>query len=195
MLKKSKTLSLAMALALGASLSVPALAVVPGSNPVDLSSEVDLSAAAATFSVSVPTHLSVDIAADGTVTTASNAAIVNNGNGPVKISQVKVQTKNGWAIAPWGKDFSNTPTGTKEFTMRINGEGASESGNVPLAGFPTIPGGESLALTYDADAAVQSSAVNEEIAEIVVTVDWDRAALTPSVYPDPAPTHSGGSNN
>lgn len=184
-----------MALALGASLSVPALAAVPGSNPVDLSSEVDLSAAAATFSVSVPTHLSVNIAADGTVTTASNAAIVNNGNGPVKISQVKVQTKNGWAIAPWGKDFSNTPTGTKEFTMRINGEGASESGNVPLAGFPTIPGGESLALTYDADAAVQSSAVNEEIAEIVVTVDWDRAALTPSIYPDPAPMHSGGSNN
>ena len=171
-MKKSNFLSLALALTVCASMSVPTFAVSNIDGPGDLSSEVDLTAAAATFSVSVPTRLPVSVAADGSVTTATNAAIVNNSNGPIQVNEVKVQVKNGWSIATWGKDFRGTPTGTKEFAMRINDADVAENGSVSLAGFPVIAGGERLALTYDADAAVQSHAVSEEVAEVVITVDW-----------------------
>ena len=171
-MKRSNFLSLALALTMCAGMSVPTHAASSIDVPGDLSSEVNLSAAAATFSVSVPTRLPISIAADGSVTTASNAAIVNSSNGPVKVNEVKVQAKNGWSIAAWGKDFRSTPTGAKEFTMQLNNAAVAENGSVALAGFPVIPGGDRLALTYDADAAVQSSAINEEIAEIVITVDW-----------------------
>ena len=183
-MKKSKFISLALALALGTSLSVPTLAANSVSGPGSLSTEVDLNAAAATFSVTVPTRLSIDIAADGTVTTANNAAIVNNSNGPVKVSAISVQPKNGWALAAWGKDFRGTPTGTKEFTMQINEAAVDESGAVQMADTQVIHGGDRLALTYDADAAVQSSAVSEEIAEIIITVDWDESATTASESPE-----------
>ena len=171
-MKKSKFLSLALALTMCAGMSAPTFAASTIDGPGDLSSEVDLSVAAATFNVSVPTRLPISIASDGTVTTATNAAIVNNSNGPVKVNAVKVQTKNDWSIAAWGKDFAGTPTGTKEFTMQLNDAGVAENGSVSLEGFPVIRGGDRLALTYAADAAVQSSAVNEEIAEVVITVDW-----------------------
>lgn len=181
-LKDSRLFALALAFVVGAIVSLPAFATDQVNSPGELSSAVDLSAEAATFSVAVPTRLTIDIAADGTVTTANNAAIVNNSNGPVKVSAISVQPKNGWALAAWGKDFSGTPTGTKEFTMQLNGENVAENGAVPLDGFPIIHGGDRLALTYDADAAVQSSSVSEEIAEVVITVDWAEAVRHTPVH-------------
>ena len=176
-MKKSKFLSLALALVMCASMSVPSFAASSTNSPGNVDSEVTLTTAAATFSVTVPTQLPINIAADGTVTTATNAAIVNNGNGPVNVTNVSVNVKNGWAIAAWGKDFSSTPTGTKEFTMQLNGANVTTNGSVALTGFPTIAGGDSLALTYDADAATQANAVNATgIADVVITVGWNAAS-------------------
>ena len=183
-LKDSRLFALALAIIVGAIVSLPAFATDQVNSPGELSSAVDLSAEAATFSVAVPTRLTIDIAADGTVTTANNAAIVNNSNGPVKVSAISVQPKNGWALAAWGKDFRGTPTGTKEFTMQINEAAVDESGSVQMAEAQVIRGGDRLALNYTADAAVQAHAVSEEIAEIIITVDWDESATTASESPE-----------
>ena len=186
-LKDSRLFALALAFVVGAIVSLPAFATDQVNSPGELSSAVDLSAEAATFSVAVPTRLTIDIAADGTVTTANNAAIVNNSNGPIEVHEVRVSTKNGWSIVPWGTDFRSTPTGAKQFSMEINGGAVDVSGPAPLTGFPIIHGGDRLALTYDADAAVQSSAVSEEIAEVIITVDWAEATN----HPAPHYSHSG----
>ncbi len=183
-LKDSRLFALALAFIVGAIVSLPAFATDQADSPGELSSAVDLSAEAATFSVAVPTRLTIDIAADGTVTTANNAAIVNNSNGPVKVSAISVQPKNGWALAAWGKDFRGTPTGTKEFTMQINEAAVDESGAVQMADTQVIRGGDRLALNYAADAAVQAHAVSEEIAEIIITVDWDESATAAIESPE-----------
>ena len=53
-----------------------------------------------------------------------------------------------------------------------------------MAEAQVIRGGDRLALNYAADAAVQAHAVSEEIAEIIITVDWDESATAASESPE-----------
>ena len=188
MKNKSKILSLVMALVMCAVMSVPSFADNSTDSPGNINSEVMLTTDGTAFSVTVPTQLPINIALDGTVTTATNVAIVNDSSGPVIVTNVSVNVKNGWTIAEWGKDFSATQIGTKEFTMQLNGANVSTDGSVALTGFPSIASGDSLPLTYDADLATQVNAINEGIADVVFTVGWDTSGDTPSEPDDPEPS-------
>lgn len=185
MKNKPKVLSCVIALILCAVMSVPSFADNSTDSPGNINSEVMLTTAGTAFSVTVPTQMPINIALDGTVTTATNAAIVNDSSGPVIVTNVSVNVKNGWSIAEWGKDFSATQIGTKEFTMQLNGANVSTDGSVALTGFPSIASGESLPLTYGADLATQVNAINEGIADVVFTVGWDISGETPSEPDDP----------
>lgn len=168
--------TLALALCMTMALGVTASATEVNSNGTEGQSALTLDVTAATFSVTVPTTLTFAIAGDGTVTSPTGS-IVNNGGGPVDITEVALAATNGWTIKAWADDsFKGTPVNTKEMMLKMNGTAfgadGSYAGSVKGA---TINGKDSLALTFDADFAEQSGAVAGNIATITFTIGWHTA--------------------
>lgn len=144
---------------------------------------VTLTTTAATFSVTVPTGLGISVAADGTVTCADAAKIINNGAGAVKVTAISVEAADGWTIVNFGKDMSGVKVGAKEVGFEINelattAEGALNTTNLATA-FPAIAAKndgatDELAITYDATVSAQSSALDDvKVLDVVFTIGWD----------------------
>lgn len=179
-----KVLSLVLALCMVFALSVSAFAAdnETTTSGGTATSNVQLTAAAANFKVTVPTAFVFSVAADGTVTTATSAAIANESNGQVKVTAVKA-VGNEWAIVGNGTDFTAVPVNTKQFTMTLNGDnfpaaaaGADSALSLGSA-WTVIDGGDSLALPYAGDFAEQATALSgANIASVMFTVDWNTAA-------------------
>lgn len=72
---------------------------------------------AATFSVTVPTTLPISVDADGNVTTATDATIINNSGAPVAVTKVKLASQNDWTLAAYSRDILNLPVDTKQFGL------------------------------------------------------------------------------
>ena len=200
----SKILSTALALALTAALAVPAFAApsaatqtspgITASGGAD-TTEVQLTigsgdgstgagAGSGAFSVTVPTVLPFAVANNGAVSVASNAKIVNAGNGPVKVTNVTATGKNGWAIVANGTNFKTVPMNTKSFTLALNGDSFPAAATDAASALTLTPGswgqiagsnGE-LALSYSGDFAAQTSNLDVKVADVVFTVAWDAAA-------------------
>ena len=58
--------------------------------------------AATAMSVTVPTVLPIAVGTDGKVTTATDAEIVNNSYGAVKVSSVSIQAAQDWKLTAFG---------------------------------------------------------------------------------------------
>ena len=58
--------------------------------------------AATKMSVTVPTVLPIAVGTDGTVSTATDAKIVNNSFGAVKVNSVSIEAAQGWSLAAFG---------------------------------------------------------------------------------------------
>ena len=54
------------------------------------------------MSVTVPTVLPIAVGTDGTVSTATDAKIVNNSFGAVKVANVSIEAAQGWSLAAFG---------------------------------------------------------------------------------------------
>lgn len=81
---------------------------------------VNVTRGAATFSVTVPTSLPVSVKADGTVATATDAAIINNGSYPVSISKVEMNSINDWSLTVYNKtEVKKLPVDTKKIGMEL----------------------------------------------------------------------------
>lgn len=125
-----------------------------------------------TFNITVPYALPVSVAADGTVTTANNLEIKNAGTNAVKISEVKVEAQNGWELSDYGKDYSKTAVGRKEFGISIRGTSAAADGNIDTAKFQDILSeNKALAITYDVTLPAQSEKISDTIANVVFVVE------------------------
>lgn len=177
-MKKRAQRLCALAFALCIMASTSAFAADINSSGETGNAPITLNVTAATFSVTVPATLAFSVAADGTVTPPTGAKIVNNGNGPVDITNVKLAGANGWSIKAWANDsFKSTPIGTKEMMLKMQGTAfgadGTYAGSVKGA---TINGKDNLALTFDADFAEQSGAVNGTIATITFTIGWHAAS-------------------
>jgi hypothetical protein len=182
---KQKFLSLVIAAAMAVSTLVPAYAETTisasgGTGNMQLVATIQ----AATFSVVVPTSLAITVAADGTVTTADNAAITNNSYGAVKVSNMTITASNGWSTV----DYDSTNVGaekvdSKKFALVINDckTTGADAITFDASKFPSISGktgdiASSLALTYDAKVVPQTtSQTNMEAAKVIFTVTWDLA--------------------
>lgn len=131
----------------------------------------------ANFRVTVPTVLPFSVDADGNVTVADNAKIINLSNGQVKVTKATANTVNGWEIVATDTDFKKVPVNSKKFKMELNGDkfGAGTSVDLTLGSAWTIINGkDEMALPYDGDFAVQSAALKDgHIANIVFTVAWN----------------------
>ena len=202
-----KIVSLVLAICMLASLAISASAANTvdasggtGTSSVTLSSTADGSIggdpAATKMSVTVPTVLPIAVGTDGTVSTATDAKIVNNSFGAVKVASVNIEAAQGWALTAFGsKDtLAHEKVDSNKFGFQIalgNGEkkltdnknaskqtlldAAIEGCYMSGAGDQTA---NSVEITYDAIVTPVSEAItNTSIASVLFVIAWDTLNL------------------
>lgn len=135
---------------------------------------------AATFSVTIPTTLPISVDADGNVTTATDAAIINNSGAPVAVTKVELASLSDWTLAAYSRDILNLPLDTRQFGLQMNIGGktvaTSNSGTSDVLSDSLnaqIVKGQNCAVTYNALFPAQTAAVSgTRIANVVFTVAW-----------------------
>lgn len=177
---KKRLLGLAMALVLLLGTGTTAYADVTSSGGTG-NTNVALTAAAATFSVTVPTSLPVNVDANGVVTTANGLKIVNNSYGSVLVTGVSVAGANAWTTVDYTTDMLKEKVGAKKIALSINGCNTGATGALAFnqANFPALDGAnagatDELALTYSAKLPAQKTAISNLNAAIVTfTIAWN----------------------
>ena len=198
-----KTISLILAVCMIASLAISASAANTvdasggtGTSSVTLSSTADGSLggdpAATKMSVTVPTVLPIAVVVDGTVSTATDAKIVNNSFGAVKVANVSIEAAQGWNLTAFGDKatLAKEKVDSNKFGFQIalgNGEkkltdnkNASKQTLLDAAVEGCFMSGvgdtsaNTVAITYDAIVTPVSEAVtNTAIASILFIIAWD----------------------
>ena len=198
-----KTISLILAICMIASLAISASAANTvdasggtGTSSVTLSSTADGSLdgdpAATKMSVSVPTVLPVAVGTDGTVSTASDAKIVNNSFGAVKVDSVSIEAAQGWSLAAFGDKASlaHEKVNSNKFGFQLAiGGGAAAATDGKNASKQTLldaaiegcymsgvgdQTANSIGIAYDAIVTPVSEAVtNVSIASVLFIIAWD----------------------
>ena len=114
------------------------------------------------FNVIVPTTLPLYIAADGTVSTADNATVVNKSNAAVKMTDIAITGKpeSGWTLVTDRKP--SDVRDAKEFTFTTS-----------LVTDTVMTRGETLPFTYAAELSPMTDGTESlDLATVSVTVDW-----------------------
>ena len=198
-----KTISLILAVCMIASLAISASAANTvdasggtGTSSVTLSSTADGSLggdpAATKMSVTVPTVLPIAVGVDGTVSTATDAKIVNNSFGAVKVANVSIEAAQGWNLTAFGDKatLAKEKVDSNKFGFQIalgNGEkkltdnkNASKQTLLDAAVEGCFMSGvgdtsaNTVTITYDAIVTPVSEAVtNTAIASILFIIAWD----------------------
>lgn len=198
-----KLFSLVLAICMIASLAISASAANTvdasggtGTSNVTLSSTADGSLggdpAATKMSVTVPTVLPIAVGTDGTVSTATDAKIVNNSFGAVKVSSVSIEAAQGWSLTAFGDKatLAGEKVNANKFGFAISlGGGAAKQTDSKNASSQTLlseaaegcymtgVGDEtsnSIAVAYDAIVTPVSEAVtNTAIASVLFIIAWD----------------------
>ena len=198
-----KIVSLILAVCLMASLAIGASAANTvdvaggtGTSSVTLSSTADGSIggdpAATKMSVTVPTVLPIAVGTDGTVSTATDAKIVNNSFGAVKVASVNIEAAQGWALTAFGsKDtlaHEKVDNNKFGFQMSIGDGAAAATDNKDASKQALLTGAiegcfmsgvgdtsaNSVAVAYDAIVTPVSEAVtNTAIASVLFIIAWD----------------------
>ena len=198
-----KIISLILAICLMASLAIGASAANTvdasggtGTSSVTLSSTADGSLdgdpAATKMSVTVPTVLPIAVGTDGTVSTATDAKIINNSFGAVKVANVSIEAAQGWSLAAFGsKDtLAHEKVNSNKFGFQIAlGDGAAQITDNKNASKQTLltdaiegcfmsgvgdTSANSIGIAYDAIVTPVSEAVtNTAIASILFIIAWD----------------------
>lgn len=198
-----KTISLILAICMLASLAISASAANTvdvaggtGTSSVTLSSTADGSIggdpAATKMSVTVPTVLPIAVGVDGTVSTATDAKIVNNSFGAVKVANVSIEAAQGWNLTAFGDKatLAKEKVDSNKFGFQIalgNGEkkltdnkNASKQTLLDAAVEGCYMSGvgdtsaNSIGIMYDAIVTPVSEAVtNAAIASVLFIIAWD----------------------
>ena len=198
-----KTISLILAICMIASLAISASAANTvdasggtGTSSVTLSSTADGSIggdpAATKMSVTVPTVLPIAVGTDGSVSAATDAKIVNNSFGAVKVNSVSIEAAQGWSLAAFGsKDtLAHEKVNSNKFGFQLAiGGGAAAATDNKNASKQTLldtaiegcymsgvgdTSANSIGITYDAIVTPISEAVtNTAIASVLFIIAWD----------------------
>lgn len=176
-----KFVSLVLALSCITALAVPAFAADINTAGGTGSADVPLTVEAPTFSVTVPMQLPITVDADGAVTTATDAAIVNKSHGMVQVSNVTVTGANSWALVDFETNMGAVAVNSKKIALKLNGDvtGIDGAFGFTAANWPTIAAKndadttDEMAIVYDAKVPAQSTAVDgTTVANVVFTVGW-----------------------
>ena len=198
-----KIVSLILAICMIASLAISASAANTvdasggtGTSSVTLSSTADGSLdgdpSATKMSVVVPTVLPVAVGTDGTVSTATDAKIINNSFGAVKVANISIEAAQGWNLTAFGDKatLANEKVDSNKFGFQIalgNGEkkltdnkNASKQTLLDTAIEGCFMSGvgdtsaNSIGIAYDAIVTPVSEAVtNAAIASVLFIIAWD----------------------
>ena len=198
-----KIASLVLAICMIASLAIGASAANTvdasggtGTSSVTLSTTADGSIggdpAATKMSVTVPTVLPIAVGTDGTVATATDAKIVNNSFGAVKVNSVSIEAAQGWSLAAFGsKDtLAHEKVNSNKFGFQLAiGGGAAKATDDKNASKQTLidtaidgcfmsgngdVSANSVGISYDAIVTPVSEAVtNTAIASVLFIIAWD----------------------
>ena len=203
-----KIISLVLAICMLASLAISASAsALPsgntvgesggtGTSSVTLSSTADGSIggdpAATKMSVTVPTVLPVAVGTDGTVSTATDAKIINNSYGAVKVANVSIEAAQGWNLTAFGDKatLAKEKVDSNKFGFQIAlGNGEKKLTDNKNASKQTLLGAavegcfmsgvgdtsaNSIGIAYDAIVTPVSEAVtNTAIASVLFIIAWD----------------------
>ena len=148
--------------------------------------------AATKMSVVVPTVLPIAVGTDGSVATASDAKIINNSYGAVKVNSVSIEAAQGWSLAAFGsKDtLAHEKVNSNKFGFQLAiGGGAAAATDNKNASKQTLldtaiegcymsgvgdTSANSIGITYDAIVTPISEAVtNTAIASVLFIIAWD----------------------
>ena len=198
-----KIISLVLAICMMASLAIGASAANTvdtsggtGTSSVTLSSTADGSLggdpAATKMSVTVPTVLPIAVGTDGSVATASDAKIVNNSFGAVKVNSVSIEAAQGWNLTAFGDKatLAKEKVDSNKFGFSISlGNGAAQFTDNKNASKQTLldaavegcfmsgvgdTSANSIGIAYDAIVTPVSEAVtNTAIASVLFIIAWD----------------------
>ena len=198
-----KIVSLVLAICMMASLAIGASAANTvdtsggtGTSSVTLSSTADGSLggdpAATKMSVTVPTVLPIAVGTDGSVATASDAKIVNNSFGAVKVNSVSIEAAQGWNLTAFGDKatLAKEKVDSNKFGFSISlGNGAAQVTDNKNASKQTLldaavegcfmsgvgdTSANSIGIAYDAIVTPVSEAVtNTAIASVLFIIAWD----------------------
>lgn len=203
-----KIVSLILAVCMIASLAISASAMeLPsgntvgesggtGTSSVTLSSTADGSIggdpAATKMSVTVPTVLPIAVGTDGTVSTATDAKIVNNSFGAVKVANVSIEAAQGWSLAAFGDKatLAHEKVNANKFGFSLClGDGEKKLTDDKNASKQTLldsavegcfmsgvgdTSANSIGISYDAIVTPVSEAVtNTAIASVLFIIAWD----------------------
>ena len=167
-----------------------------GTSSVTLSSTADGSIggdpAATKMSVTVPTVLPIAVGTDGTVSTATDAKIVNNSFGAVKVANVSIEAAQGWSLAAFGDKttLAHEKVNSNKFGFSLRlGDGEKKMTDDKNASKQTLltdaiegcfmsgvgdTSANSIGITYDAIVTPVSEAVtNTAIASVLFIIAWD----------------------
>ena len=203
-----KIISLVLAICMLASLAISASASdLPsgnmvgesggtGTSSVTLSSTADGSLggdpAATKMSVTVPTVLPIAVGTDGTVSTATDAKIVNNSFGAVKVNSVSIEAAQGWSLAAFGDKatLAHEKVNSNKFGFQLSvGDGVAAATDNKDASKQALltdaiegcymsgvgdTSANSVGIAYDAIVTPVSEAVtNTAIASVLFIIAWD----------------------
>ena len=198
-----KIVSLILAICMIASLAISASAANTvdvsggtGASSVTLSSTADGSIggdpAATKMSVVVPTVLPIAVGTDGSVATASDAKIINNSYGAVKVNSVSIEAAQGWSLAAFGDKatLAHEKVNSNKFGFQLAiGGGAAAATDNKNASKQTLldsavegcfmsgvgdTSANSIGISYDAIVTPVSEAVtNTAIASVLFIIAWD----------------------
>ena len=148
--------------------------------------------AATKMSVTVPTVLPVAVGTDGTVSVATDAKIVNNSFGAVKVDTVSIEAGTGWSLTAFGDKSTlaseKVDSNKLGFAITLGGgqqqvtdtsDNASQTlidaamDGCYLTGADDATG-NTIAVNYDAIVTPVSEAVtNSSIASVLFIICWD----------------------
>ena len=198
-----KIVSLILAICMIASLAISASAANTvdasggtGTSSVTLSSTADGSLdgdpSATKMSVVVPTVLPIAVGTDGSVATASDAKIINNSYGAVKVNSVSIEAAQGWSLAAFGakETLAHEKVNSNKFGFSISlGNGTAKQTDDKNASKQTLldaavegcymsgvgdTSANSIGISYDAIVTPVSEAVtNTSIASVLFVIAWD----------------------
>ena len=173
---KAKAISLILVIMLIGHLCVSFAAASnePSNNSYEKEVPVVLNAKAALFDVEVPTSLELIINSEGEITTSTDAKVINNSYGPIKIDDISVETKDGWSIVPMDTKFENTDNDLSEFGFEVMGNEIARDGSCKILETISIAGHSERTVDYEYVTFSESTpSVDTVIANVLISVAWD----------------------
>ena len=136
------------------------------------------SAYAANIDATVPASLPITVSSDGTVITATNAAIHNYGSTPLIVSSIDVTAQNGWSLAT-KDEAAAAAIGDKVISMGVNGSWMDTSGVIDTSGFNRVAASNSLDISYE--AKVPGAMTSESVSTAATATFVVRVPVVPTM--------------